>query len=79
MGDELPLDAVSVMSGGKVVRGVVEGDADPDVFIPELIALHQAGQFPFDRLIQFYPLSEINQAVADGEAGRVIKPVVRMA
>lgn len=78
MGDELPLDAVSVMSGGKVVRGVVEGDADPDVFIPELIALHQAGLFPFDRLIRFYPLAEINQAVADGEAGRVIKPIVRM-
>jgi aryl-alcohol dehydrogenase len=78
MGDELPLDAVSVMSGGKVVRGVVEGDADPDVFIPELIALYQAGLFPFDRLIRFYPLAEINQAVADGEAGRVIKPIVRM-
>ncbi len=77
-GDELPLDAVSVMSGGKVVRGVVEGDADPDVFIPKLIALHQAGRFPFDRLIRFYPLSQINQAVADGESGRVIKPVVRM-
>jgi aryl-alcohol dehydrogenase len=66
------------MSGGKVVRGVVEGDADPDVFIPELIALYQAGLFPFDRLIRFYPLAEINQAVADGEAGRVIKPIVRM-
>lgn len=79
MGDELALDAVSVMSGGKVVRGVVEGDADPDTFIPELIALYQAGRFPFDSLIRLYPLSKINQAVADGEAGRVIKPVVRMA
>jgi aryl-alcohol dehydrogenase len=79
MGDELALDAVSVMSGGKVVRGVVEGDADPDTFIPELIALHQAGRFPFDSLIRLYPLAKINQAVADGEAGRVIKPVVRMS
>lgn len=78
LGDELALDAVSVMSGGKVVRGVVEGDADPDVFIPELVALHQAGQFPFDRLIRFYPLSDIGRAVTDGETGRVIKPVVRM-
>jgi aryl-alcohol dehydrogenase len=78
-GDELALDAVSVMSGGKVVRGIVEGDADPDVFIPELIALHKAGLFAFDRLVRFYPLSQINQAVADGESGRVIKPVVQMA
>ncbi|SFJ42220.1 NAD(P)-dependent alcohol dehydrogenase [Caulobacter sp. UNC279MFTsu5.1] len=78
MGDELALDAVAVMSGGRVVRGVVEGDADPDTFIPELIDLHLAGRFPFEKLIAFYPLEQINEAVADGEAGRVIKPVVRM-
>jgi aryl-alcohol dehydrogenase len=47
--------------------------------MPELIALHQAGRFPFDSLIRLYPLAKINQAVADGEAGRVIKPVVRMS
>jgi len=78
MGDELALDAVAVMSGGRTVRGVVEGDADPDTFIPELIDLYLAGRFPFERLIAFYPLERINEAVADGEAGRVIKPVVRM-
>lgn len=78
MGDELCLDAVALMSGGRIVRGVVEGDADPDVFIPRLIELHQAGRFPFDRLIAFYPFEAIGQAVADGESGRVVKPVVRM-
>lgn len=78
MGDELALDALAVMSGGRTVRGVVEGDADPDTFIPELIDLYLAGRFPFERLIAFYPLERINEAVADGEAGRVIKPVVRM-
>ncbi len=79
MGDELSLDAVAMMSGGRTVRGVVEGDADPDVFIPRLIDLHLAGRFPFERLIAFYPLDRINEAVKDGEEGRVIKPVVRMA
>ena len=78
MGDELRLDAVALMSGGRAVRGVVEGDADPDLFIPRLIELHLAGRFPFERLIAFYPFDAIDQAVADGEAGRVIKPVVRM-
>lgn len=78
MGDELCLDAVALMSGGRVVRGVVEGDADPGVFIPRLIELYQAGRFPFDRLIAFYPFEAIGQAVADGESGRVVKPVVRM-
>lgn len=33
VGDELRLDAVSLMSGGRSVRGVVEGDADPHAFI----------------------------------------------
>jgi len=78
MGDELSLDAVALMSGGRAVRGVVEGDADPDVFIPHLIDLYQAGRFPFDRLIAFYPFKAINEAVADAEAGRVIKPIVLM-
>lgn len=78
MGDELCLDAVGLMSAGRTVRGVVEGDADPDTFIPRLIALHQDGKFPFDRLITFYPLERINDAVKDAEQGRVIKPVVRM-
>ena len=78
MGDELSLDAVALMSAGRVVRGVVEGDADPDLFIPRLIELHRAGRFPFDRLIAVYPFEHINHAVADGEAGRAIKPVVRM-
>lgn len=79
MGDQLSLDAVALMSGGRVVRGIVEGDAEPDTFIPYLMALAQAGRFPFDRLITFYPLERINEAVADAEHGRVVKPVVRMA
>lgn len=79
MGDELALDAVAVMSGGRTVRGIVEGDADPDVFIPRLVELHLAGRFPFERLIAFYSMDQINAAVKDGEEGRVIKPVVRMA
>jgi len=78
MGDELKLDAVALMSAGRTVRGVVEGDADPDTFIPRLIELYQAGLFPFDRLIAFYPMARINDAVRDAEQGRVIKPVVRM-
>ena len=46
------------MGAGKTVRGVVEGDADRDVFIPQFIALHQVGCFPFGRLVRFYPLGD---------------------
>ena len=37
------MDVQSVMSGGKTVRGVIEGDAAPQDFIPRLVALHRAG------------------------------------
>ncbi|TWB71763.1 aryl-alcohol dehydrogenase [Nitrospirillum amazonense] len=77
-GQILPVDGGHLMSGGRSVRGIVEGDADPHQFIPALIDLYLAGQFPFDRLITFYPLAEINQAIHDAEAGRTVKPVLRM-
>jgi aryl-alcohol dehydrogenase len=74
-GAELSFDAASIMGGGRVARGIVEGDADPHVFIPKLVALHAEGRFPFDRLIRYYPFENINEALfrwragADGEAG----------
>ena len=43
-----------------------------------MVRLHEAGRFPFDRLIEFYELVDINQALHDSESGAVIKPVVRM-
>lgn len=78
-GEVLSLDMTAIMSTGRVVRGVVEGDADPHRFIPELIELHLGGRFPFDRLVKFYPFEAINEAIADGEEGRTVKPVLRMA
>ena len=63
---------------GRTVKGIIEGDAIPDLFIPKLIELYSQGRFPFDRLITFYPFDKINQAVEDMEKGRVIKPVLRM-
>ncbi len=37
---------------GKVIRGVVEGDADPQAFIPYLVDEFMAGRFPIDRISQ---------------------------
>jgi len=62
---------------GRTLRGIIEGDSVPQVFIPELIELWRAGRFPFDKLVKFYPLSEINQAIVDSESGLVLKPIVR--
>jgi len=75
-GTEVSLDMDLIMNG-RTVRGIIEGDAIPDLFIPKLIELYSQGRFPFDRLITFYPFDEINQAVEDMEKGRVIKPVLK--
>lgn len=67
-----------LMAEGKRLVGVIEGDSIPRIFIPQLIELYKQGKFPFDRLIDFYPLEDINQAFADSDSGKVIKPVVTM-
>jgi aryl-alcohol dehydrogenase len=67
-----------VTGRGLTVRGIVEGDSDPDIFIPELIKLYRAGLFPFDKLIKTYAFEAINQAIADQHDGKVIKPVLLM-
>ena len=75
-GTEVSLNMDLIMNG-RTVRGIIEGDAIPDLFIPKLIELYRQGRFPFDKIITFYPFAEINTAVADMEAGRVIKPILR--
>lgn len=61
---------------GLTIRGIVEGDADPKVFIPELLDLHEKGRFPFERLITTMPLAKINDAVAALHQGEAIKVVL---
>lgn len=72
----LPLTMTALMLRGLTYKGILEGDSNPDEFIPQLCELHLAGRFPFDRLVQRYPLAEINQAVADQHAGHCVKVVL---
>lgn len=76
-GTEVSLDMDLIMNG-RTVKGILGGDAIPDLFIPKLIELYSQGRLPFDRLITFYSFDEINQAVEDMEHGRVMKPVLRL-
>lgn len=75
-GTELKVDAMTLLNG-RNVHGVIEGDSVPAEFIPQLIAMWRSGAFPFDRLVRFYALEQINEAVADVEAARVVKAVLR--
>lgn len=74
-GAELTLDYGTVQFG-RTVRGIVEGDAVPQLFIPHLIDLHLAGRFPFDRMVTTYPFAEIQDAVNASAEGSAIKAVL---
>lgn len=76
MGTEVNLDMNSIMFG-RCVKGIIEGDSVPALFIPKLVELYRQGRFPIDKLVKFYPLQDIEQAVADTQAGRVVKAVLR--
>jgi aryl-alcohol dehydrogenase len=78
-GTEVTLDVNTILTGGRSVRGVVEGDSVPQLFIPALIRYWEQGRFPVERLITFYDFDAIEQAAADAQAGRAIKPVLRMS
>jgi aryl-alcohol dehydrogenase len=77
-GTDVSLDVNTILSGGRVVRGVVEGDSVPDIFLPQLMTLHRQGRFPVEALMTFYDFDQIEQAAQDAGAGRTIKPVLRM-
>ncbi len=65
-----------LMLSGKTLRGTIEGDADPPSFVPRMLQWMREGRMPLDKLVHTYPFESINEAVADMEAGRVVKPVL---
>jgi aryl-alcohol dehydrogenase len=78
LGTQSTIDISMLLLFGRTIKGLVEGDSIAEVFIPRLIELYRQGQFPFDRLITFYPFDQINQAAEDSEKGVTVKAVLRM-
>ncbi|KVG62288.1 alcohol dehydrogenase [Burkholderia pseudomultivorans] len=78
LGTKAEFDVNNLLLGGRTIRGIVEGDSVPQTFIPQLVQLHQQGRFPFDRLVKFYPLQEINRAAEESSNGTVLKPILRL-
>lgn len=78
LGAEASFDVNDVMIPGKKIRGILQGESVPDIFIPQLVELHMQGLFPYDRLVKFYSLDQINQAAEDSENGGTIKPIIRL-
>jgi aryl-alcohol dehydrogenase len=77
-GTEVAVDVNGVMIPAKRIMGIVQGDVIAHTFIPTLIEFYRQGKFPFDRLIKHYDFEQINEAIADSESGKTIKPVLRI-
>ena len=76
-GARFSLDHLRTLWGKRIV-GVLGGGGRSGQLIPALVDLYQQGRFPFDRLVKYYELGEIDQALADSKSGQVIKPILRM-
>lgn len=76
-GADFTVDHLSTLWGKRIV-GILGGSRTSDVVIGSLVDLHRQGRFPFDRLVTFYELDEIDVALADSHSGDVLKPVLRM-
>ncbi|SDJ12626.1 NAD(P)-dependent alcohol dehydrogenase [Salimicrobium halophilum] len=67
-----------IMAEGKSLIGAIEGDSVPQLFIPKLVDYYKQGRFPFDKLVKYYNLEEINEAFDDSANGQTVKPILKM-
>ncbi len=77
-GAEAAVDMGALLNKGLRLVGMIEGEAIVDDFIPHLLDLYMDGLFPFDKLVSFYDLDDINQADVDNANGKIVKAVLRM-
>lgn len=73
-----PLHIAELVNGSKTVIGIVEGDSNPRVFLPQLVEFVESGEIPVDKMITVYPFDEINAAAHDLHRGASVKPVLTL-
>lgn len=65
VGGDITLNLMNdILSESKKISGVVEGDSNPQEFIPQLV--------------KYYDFADINQVIADSTNGKVIKPIIKI-
>ena len=78
--DVVPVSPVMMMFTEKKIMGSLLGSCWAPRDIPRLIALWQAGRLDLDAMVTSRrPLEEVNEAIADLEAGRGLRTVLTMA
>ena len=77
-GETIQLNPHELLSG-KQIQGTWGGGIDPDYDVPMLYdQLSKYDDFLYDLIDRRYALSEINLALNDLEAGRVVRPLIDM-
>ena len=72
----VPATLMDLLAKSVTLKPVTEGDANPQTFIPKMVALYKDGKFPFDKLITKFRFDQINEAMHASESGTAIKPVL---
>ncbi len=72
----MPATINNFAAQGLRVIGIIEGDSEPDEFLPYLMEQHLAGHLPFDKMVKTYPFADINRAIAEQHDGQCIKAVL---
>lgn len=65
-----------IMGSGLTVRGVVEGDSEPQTFIPRLAGLVRSGELPLEKVVTRYRFDDFGDGWSAAKSGRVVKPVL---
>ena len=76
-GAEFSLDHLTTLWGKRIV-GVLGGGGRSQPLIRTIIDLYQQGRFPFDKLVGWFNLADVEKALAASYDGSVIKPILRM-
>ena len=78
-GSTANIDVNAVLSMGRRIQGIVEGDSLVAQFIPQLVEFWRQGRLPVERFITTFDFDQINDAVAQAESGATVKPVLRVS
>ncbi len=76
-GAEFSLDHLTTLWGKRIV-GVLGGGGRSQTLIGTLMDLYTQGRFPFDKLVGWFDLGDVEGALAASYRGDVIKPILRM-
>ncbi|MEH2549372.1 aryl-alcohol dehydrogenase [Bradyrhizobium sp. AZCC 2262] len=78
VGTPMPGQLGVVLQLGQTVRGIIEGDSDPEFFLPILIDHWRAGRLPLEMLIHAFPFDQINHAILAQHQGDCVKVVLTL-